>query len=549
MRLGLGNQKMLALDWDRRTLRIVLVRPRADGVDLLKAVAVPIPAEVRTDQPEALGAFIQSALREAGVSARRVLLNVPREQVVLNTLSLPPTPADELPAIVGFQIPKELPFPAELATIDFAVSGEHDPKAPCNVLVAAIRHEELSFYLGVAQAAGLSIERLGLRPFSNLVAVEEASPETARQTRLQIEVGPQLTEIDIVRGGELRFSSARTVALSFYGKGPGDHVQDSRISALAVTERPADDAALAAVNDLMVEIVRSFEAYRATDPSVSLDQIVVSGASGLEAQLAQALGARFATKAELYSPDRALKLTPQRARELRGFSATLGLALAHRRRGLHYIDFLHPKKPVSRKSRQLRKVPIAVAAGLLFLGSGVTFHWKFIRPKQQEANRLADIVYDLKKEEESIKAFKEQVDALDGWLESGQHWPEVLTTLTEVFPTEREAYVQRLDLEMLPRPKSPQRDSRVVLRFRTASFGKVNEFSSKLTAAGFDHVNAGKETASSVATDGYKYDTSIEANLPVRTVPRAATLSSEAAPAADSGAEVPPLPTTRSAQP
>jgi len=533
MRLRLGNQKLLAIDWDRKTLRLVLVRPRADGVDLLKAVSLAIPSEVRMDQAESLGAFIRESVREARVGAKRVVLTIPREQVVLNTLALPPTPAEELAAIVGFQIPKELPFPTEQATLDFAICGEHDPRAACNVLVAAVRNEDLSFYLKVAEAAQLSLERIGLRPYSNLLAVEATSPQLAKQTLLLVEVGPHLTEIDIVRSGELRFSRAATVALPIYGEGSIEAVRDSRISSLAVTEREPDEAARHAVAELMVEIVRSFEAYRATDPSISLDHIVVCGASGLEAQLAQALGARFATRAELYSPDRALDLTPQRARELRGFSAALGLALAHGRKGLGYIDFLHPKKPVSRKAQQMRKLPVAVATALLFIGAGFSFHWRFIRPKQQEVERLADLRDEMKKEAESVKAFKEQVEALEGWIESEQHWPEVLTTLTEVFPTEREAYVLRMDFESVPRPKANLRDSRVGMRFRTASLGTVNELNKKLADAGFGSVVPGKETASERSNDGYKYDTSIEASIPLRKPPKLATpFEPEAVPSA-----------------
>jgi Tfp pilus assembly PilM family ATPase len=536
MRLRLSNHRLLAIDWDRRTLRVVLAKPRPGGIDLLKAVSVPVPAEIRMDDAESLGAFLRDALAKARAGARRTLLSIPRNQVVLNTLSLPPTPPEELPAIVGFQMAKELPFAAEQATLDFAVAGVYDPKAPSRVLVAAVRNEDLAFYAKVAQVAGLSVERVGLRPYSNFLAVTAGAPELAEKTLLLVEIGPQLTEINIIRGGELCFSRAASVQLPMYGEGQEAAFTDSRISTLAVQDRAEDAAGQQAVSELMVDIIRSFEAYRATDPSVSLDHIVVCGASGLEAALAESLAARFATRAELYRPDQALGLTPQRARELRGFSAALGLAAAHDRRGVGFIDFLHPKKPVSRRAARMRKVPVAVATAALFLLSGVVFHVRFVSPKTQREEALREELAGRKKEADIVMAFKDQVEALEGWIDSRQHWPEVLTTMTELFPAEQEAYVLRADFETRPRPRSTAREALLKMRFRTASLDTVNLLSTRLHEAGFSNVLPGKMTSSEASRDGYKYDTGIDAFIPPRKAPR-----QEAAPVEpDAAAATPP---------
>ncbi|HWL92398.1 MAG TPA: pilus assembly protein PilM, partial [Phycisphaerae bacterium] len=199
--MALTGKRLLAIDWDKKDLRMAMVRPRAERIELLKAVSVPLPANLAVDNAEQLGAFIREAMRQSGIGAKHALMAIPRDQVVINSLNLPPTPADDLPALVQFQVVKELPFAADQAAIDFAVPAGHDPKSGAKVLVAAVRVEELAFYKNVAREAGLTLERVGLRPYSNRQAVLASMPELAERTVLVVEVGPYLTEIDIFDKG------------------------------------------------------------------------------------------------------------------------------------------------------------------------------------------------------------------------------------------------------------------------------------------------------------------------------------------------------------
>jgi type IV pilus assembly protein PilM len=521
MTIGLSSKKLLAIDWDRDSLRLVLVRARADGIDLLKAVSVPIPSGVAVDDAESLGAFVREAIRQGRIGARRALLNIPRDQVVLNTLNVPASQPEELPSIVQFQIVKELPFAVEQATIDFAVCGRFDPKDPSTILVAAVRNEQLAFYRKVAHEAGLTVERVGLRPYANLIAILTNAPELEKKTLLVVDVGPQLTEIDIIRDGALAFSRAASFALpELSGPSPGRLTAGGLEAILPEVSEP-DETSRQAVSDLMVEVIRSFEAYRATEPGVSVDQIVVCGSTGLEPQLVGSLAARFAAQAGLYSPDRALSVTPQRAKELRGFSAAVGLALGHGGKGLSHFDFLSPKKPVSRRTMRLKKAPVAALAAVFFIAAGVTVHYRFTKPLKDACEPLAAEINAKREDEKAIRGFKKQVEALEAWQKSEQYWPELLVALTEVFPPERQAYVTRLDFETRrPKKKSSLRPSTMRVKLRTAALGQVNELSTKLRDLGLAEVRTGKEIPIGRRNDRgvaiYHFDTSIEAGLPLR---------------------------------
>jgi Tfp pilus assembly PilM family ATPase len=537
MAMGLGAKKILALDWDRRHLRMVVVRPRADGVDLIKAVAVPMGSGVAMDDANSLGGFIRESLRQSKIGITRAVFCIPRDQVVLNSLNLPPTPESEMPALVQFQIAKELPFAADQAVLDFAVTGEYDLKTATTVLVTAIREGQLDFYKKVAAAAGLTIERVGLRPLANLIAIDAKQSDPGRKNILLVEVGPQHTEIDIIREGRMTFSRAASVALA---GAESEIIQDSRIVGPAVRDREQSEADRASVTSLMKEVVLSFEAYRATEPAATIDTVIVAGASGLEPELATLLAGRFAAKTELFTPDKALNLTPERARELRGFSAVLGLALGYGRTGLQFIDFLHPKKPVSKRTIRMKKVPAAVLTAALLLASGYLFHQKNIAPLNKRVSDLQSANAKMKKDEKLIRDFENRLESLEGWKESSRHWPLSLAALTRIFPSEQEAYMTRLDVETKPLKKGYKFESDARLKFRTASLASGNELATQLREAAFLQVSIGKEIPGG-DKGHYKYDTSIDLTLPDQKVESPSLASPQSHAAKDAN------PTTQSA--
>lgn len=524
--MALGSKRILAIDWDRRHLRLVLARPEASGIELMKAVSVPISPDVVMEDAVSLGAFIREAARQAKVGAKRVVMSIPRDQVVLNTLNVPAGPADDLAAIVQFQIAKELPFAVDQATLDFAVTGRFDPGVPSSLLVAAVRNEQLQFYKSVAVEAGLQVDRIGLRPHANLIAALAKAPEFTAKSVLLVEVGPQLTEIDIIRDGALAFSRAASVLLPDPERLEEEHLKDSRIAALPLIERERDDSSRKAVGEVMVEVIRSFEAYRATEPAARVEQVIVCGATGVEMELSEMLAARFGVRAELYAPERALDLPAPRAKELRGFSAALGLAIGHDGEGLAHFDFLHPKKPVSRRTIRLKKVPAIALTGAFVIAAVVAAQVRYVAPLVDDEKDLKQEVAELKRREKVVLDFKAKVDALEDWQASEQYWPEVLKTVTRVFPSDQEAYVTRVEFETKrPQKKARLRPSGMRMTLRTAKLGLVNEVSNALKEEGFLEVRPGRDMPfqSRVAAEAaYHFDTSIDAQLPPRSLAPAA---------------------------
>jgi type IV pilus assembly protein PilM len=520
-RFGLAAKRRLAIDWDAQSLRVVQFRPQGASIEVIKAVSVPIPPQVRLEDPESLGAFLREVLGQARIHDRRALLDIPRDQVVLNTLTLPPTPLDDLPALVYFQAVKELPFAAEQATLDFVVQGMFDPKSPSRVLVAAVRSDALTFYRRLAREAGLRLERIGLRPHANMVAFTAGLGAKPPERLLGVDVGPVLTEINIIRDGGLVFSRAATVRL-FDVEGdtdaedePSASVTDSRLMIAASPQADAEEPTTReAVNAVLVEVIRSIEAYRATDPSARITQAIVAGSTGIEAALAEGLQRRLNTSVELYDPGRALDLTPPRAKELRGFSAALGLAMGHEATGPSHFNFLQPKRAVTRQARRLRRLPATVGVALVLITAVVAIRWNVLRPKHQRIDALRTAVAALSRDVQGfsktrnqhtsgVRDLRERIEAVDQWMSGEGHWLLELWSLVKAFPLDKEAYATKL--VFVDQPPSVDMD------LRTKHTGVITVLMDRLREAGFEAT--GGKSAESAGADEFMFTETIRISL------------------------------------
>ncbi|RMF76138.1 MAG: hypothetical protein D6744_12585, partial [Planctomycetota bacterium] len=155
----LQARKVLCLDWDKRSLRLVVARLSGGRAVLEDAHAHRLPPEIDASDPEKLGAFIAHMLERHRIRQKRVVVDVPRDQAVINRLRLPPTPPEEVAAAVRFQAQRELPFPIEEAEVDYAVMATDDGGAVTEVLMVGVRRSTLDAIVATCTAAGLTPTR------------------------------------------------------------------------------------------------------------------------------------------------------------------------------------------------------------------------------------------------------------------------------------------------------------------------------------------------------------------------------------------------------
>jgi len=456
--------KILAMDWDARTLRVVHAFLSKRGVKIDRLLSVGIPGDLDLADPQQLGRHIRRVLDQESIATRHAVVDIPRDQAILKTLTLPSMNPDELPGMVAIQIARDLPFPAAEAVVDFAVSPAPDrPQSPAtDVLVAVVRRELLEHYEAAFAVAGLKLDRVGLRPYANKVAVCELLKYAMPERVLFIDVRPTLTEINVLRNSALAFSRAASVVIP---KDVRDHPQGGEAFRFSLV-REAGGAAESAVEpvsaldaviqSLLVEVTRSIEAYRVDDVGAKIDHVVIAGDVGIEETLAEAIQKRLNLTTELYNPAASFGWEPDEGAGAAAFSATLGLVLGHPDDGSLHFDFLHPKKTVTVTQKRLRMAPIAAAIAILFIAAvGVGFG-QYTRPGRTQLAAVEKAIEELEKDRVERKKFLDLMDRLREFDAQQLVWVDVLYDVLSELPTNEEWVLTHAEMN--------QKDGRLVLK-------------------------------------------------------------------------------------
>jgi hypothetical protein len=323
----------------------------------------------------------------------------------------------------------------------------------------------LEQYEATFAAAGLRLERMGLRPYANKVAACELLKHAMPERVLIIDVRPSLTEIDVLRRSALAFSRAASVVIP-------EQLDDSPHLSLSLPDGLGDQAdgtengpeeempatTSSVIQSLLVEVRRSIEAYRANDPGATIDHAVIAGDVGIEEALAEAIQKRLDISTELYNPASTFGWSPDEGAGASAFAASLGLVLGHADTGLLHVDFLHPKKTVTAVEKRLRTAPKVAAVVVLFLAAcGVAFS-EYTRAGRDRLAQLEEDIAALEAGEDKNRKFLDFMDQIREFDE--QHvWVDVLNDIILLLPSHEEMVVDHV--------KMNQEEGRVVLKTQT----------------------------------------------------------------------------------
>ena len=446
LNLMIGERNILCIDWDERSLRLLDARLARSRLRIAKAVHVPLPDDVSYRDPVSMGLFLKRTLVEHRIRTRRAIVDVPRQDVVLNLMSLPKGSIDEMSAMVHVQAAKELPFANDQAVIDYAVVREREG-GMCEVWVAAVRTAVLDRYQQVIAGAGLKLERVGLRPYANVASL--VPDEIADQRTLMVDIGPGMTEICVIDSGRLVFSRAASVSI------PREGLASSPEKPAVEKKTTETDDAIPFIDDrrprvspvemLLIEVSRTVEAYRATSPGSTIDQIVLAGMMESDRSLVERFEERFGAPCRVYEMPSNLRWPGSSGEKEAAFSVVIGLAISTTAEGSLFFDFLHPKEPEAGQRVRQRQRPLLVATVAVFVGAAGLIAYSPIRHRKGEIARLQAIRTFKNENKDDRKEMLSQFKDYQAWQGKNVIWIDELMRLADAFPGNKEAYITKLE--------------------------------------------------------------------------------------------------------
>ncbi len=503
-----------AVDFDTRRLRVVQVEVNGKGSRVKKMRSEELPADLNVADPKALGAYLGQVLREMRLASTGILMHVPRGQAVLKPLSLPNVGnEDDLPGMVRYQVEKELPFSGEQAVIDFALGHHFDAENPSlsndgrlDVLVAAVHTRVVEHYRQIAEAAGVKLRRLGLRPYANMCCVDACRVIEPGQCVAVVHLTAEETEIDVFSDQTVHFSRSAVVRLvdrsQPAAEGTGEETaaaDDAQVARADKTEEPYTGSETPdPVEQLVMEITRSLKSYHAVQRGRGIRKILIAGDTGVELQLVRRLAMEFDVPCARFSPAAGLQLEeddPDASAYISAFGLAIGQAA---RDGYVPFDFLNPKKPVQKVDPRKRNLILGGVAAALVLGVTVFATASHISTKNAELNALISKSNELSREVRTGQTILTRVRAVEKWTDASRDWLGHWAQISALFPPATEAYITSMR-------SSSESSINLSLRARTSE--TITDLGERLAEAGYEF-RPGPVTT---VTDphGYVYNTTI----------------------------------------
>jgi Tfp pilus assembly PilM family ATPase len=508
-----------AVDLDGNIVRLCQATQRSGGatVTRLSSASLDLPPEANRTDPAIVGPALSRALAKLRIKPATVVMGIPRAQVVLRTLLLPPVQnPGELASLVHFQAGRDLPFRAEEAVIDFQVrrtiqvpqravapepaapSGTPSaslpstapaaapaPTARLEVLVAVVKRDTIAFYQQLAEIAGFKLAALGFLPHAHARCIQACHVADTDNAFALVSLRPDEVTIEVLSHDALLFSRATR-----FSSPTPESTEPAEPAEPAAKPRPDP---LSLVQYATRETLRSLHAFSGSEPDTTISKLVVAGATGLEPDLSTALADRLGLPTTHLDPAGPLRITGESAAEAPGALAALGLALGLADRSGLPFDFLNPKRPpVQRDTRRL-KILLGATAAILVLVATFGIRTTLVRRETDLYNQAYAELMDAEKKRPIYRRGILQGTTVDNWIKSSRDWTDHFAHLSTVLPPAEDLYIKKFTV-------TGQGSLRIAVQARSGEI--IARLDKQLRAAGYDV----KPSAITPGSDRYGYD-------------------------------------------
>ncbi len=340
-------KSLIGLDIGSSAVKAVELKTAGRAYKVASYGSEPLPPDSIVDGAIIDGAAVADAIRRLfdarSIRTKDVAASLSGNAVIVKKITLPVMTETELAESIYWEAEQYIPFDIQDVNLDYQVLDGGDPaaKGTMDVLLVAAKKEKIADYTGVIAQAGRTAVVVDVDAFALQNAYEVNYGIDPGAVVVLLNAGASATNINILNGDQSVFTrdvsiggNAYTEALQRELSLPLD-VADQLKRGTAVDGVTFDDArpVLRAVSEnVMLEIQKTFDFFKATASSDRIDRIVVSGGASRAEGFVEMLKERFEAPVELFDPFKkiafdAKKLGADSAEAASTAAVAVGLAL------------------------------------------------------------------------------------------------------------------------------------------------------------------------------------------------------------------------------
>jgi type IV pilus assembly protein PilM len=337
----------VGLDIGSSAVKAVALKQSRAGWSLLAAGEVAMPPDSLHDSTTTDIVAVSDAIRQVfellHIRRARVTAALSGHAVIVKRLSLPAMSQGELAEAIPWEAEQYIPFDLADVQLDFQVVNAEATAASLDVLLVAAKKDRIEERTAIIKSAGQDPVVLDIEAFALANAYQMNYPERSDPLAAIIHIGRSATIACLLENGQLSFTRDISIGGRLYGETlqrelgvdmpTAERIQRGQMPS-EVSREQATGLLRDTSSQLILEIRKTIDFYRATAPIDKLSRVVLSGGAWEAEGLVDLLTAEFGAPVDVFDPFRKVA-RPKGAvgAEAAGPAYAVAVGLALRREG------------------------------------------------------------------------------------------------------------------------------------------------------------------------------------------------------------------------
>lgn len=261
---------------------------------------------------------IKEMVKKTGIKTKDTVISISgHSSVIIKRISLPEMSEEDLSESIKFEAEQYVPFDIEDVNLDFQILGPKEEPGQMDVILVAVKKDIINEYISVIREAGLNPIVVDIDAFAleNMYGINyEIEPE---KNVALLNIGASTINMSILKGGISVFtrdsslgSNLHTEALQREFNIPYENAEKLKRGEAVENVSPEDAATVieSASEEILSEIVRSFDYYRSTTVHEDISEVIFSGGCALLKDFAAMISGRTGIETRVAEPFRNIKI-------------------------------------------------------------------------------------------------------------------------------------------------------------------------------------------------------------------------------------------------
>jgi type IV pilus assembly protein PilM len=326
---GLGKSKaVVGLDIGSSAVKAIELKAAGKGFKVVAFAIQPVPPDSIVDGAIIDGAAVADAIRRVfenkAFKTKEVAASLSGNAVIVKKINLPVMTEAELAESIYWEAEQYIPFDIQDVNLDYQILNAGvgaESAGTMDVLLVAAKKEKIADYTGVISQAGRVPVVVDVDAFALQNAYEVNYGLEPDAVVVLLNAGASAININILTGDQSLFTRDISIGGNAYTEAvqkelnlPFDSAEQAKRGEPVdgVNAEDVTPVLHAMTENVLLEIQKTFDFFKATASSDRIDKIVLSGGASRVDGFAAAVQERFSTAVESFDPFKTIAFDAQK---------------------------------------------------------------------------------------------------------------------------------------------------------------------------------------------------------------------------------------------